>query len=378
MPRGLRSRSWKPSRKLASGRSRWWRRYPTEDLERVHSPIMSPLVWDLGHIAAYEDLWLAHRLRRRGRCCAPTSPRSTTRSRRPARCAATSSSCAARGARRTSSEVRARDARGDRRARRRRRRHLHEMVLRHELQHTETMLQTMALAGLLATTSCRRRRSPRLAGAGAAGLELVEIAGGRVRDGRRRRRLRLRQRAPAPRRRGARVRIARRPSRNATWLTFGEGGGYERREWWSDEGWAWKEEYDISHHAGPGRRGAGRSATRPSATSPGSRPTPSPARTARGCRPRPSGRRRRPGTPSRSSTASARCGSGPPAHFGGYPGFVAHPYREYSEVFFGDRLPRPARRLVGDRTARRHPDVPQLGPARAPPDLRRRAAREGR
>ena len=32
------------------------------ELERVHSPIMSPLVWDLGHIAAYEDLWLAHRL----------------------------------------------------------------------------------------------------------------------------------------------------------------------------------------------------------------------------------------------------------------------------------------------------------------------------
>src|ERR1700684_4727870 len=31
------------------------------DLERVHSPIMSPLVWDLGHIAAYEDLWLAER-----------------------------------------------------------------------------------------------------------------------------------------------------------------------------------------------------------------------------------------------------------------------------------------------------------------------------
>src|SRR5580704_5354087 len=31
------------------------------DLERTHSPIMSPLVWDLAHIAAYEDLWLAHR-----------------------------------------------------------------------------------------------------------------------------------------------------------------------------------------------------------------------------------------------------------------------------------------------------------------------------
>src|ERR1700739_793393 len=33
-----------------------------EQLERVHSPIMSPLAWDLGHIAAYEDLWIAHRL----------------------------------------------------------------------------------------------------------------------------------------------------------------------------------------------------------------------------------------------------------------------------------------------------------------------------
>ena len=22
---------------------------------------MSPLVWDLGHIAAFEDLWIAHR-----------------------------------------------------------------------------------------------------------------------------------------------------------------------------------------------------------------------------------------------------------------------------------------------------------------------------
>src|SRR3954471_9803414 len=31
------------------------------DVERQIAPIMSPLVWDLGHIAAYEDLWLVHR-----------------------------------------------------------------------------------------------------------------------------------------------------------------------------------------------------------------------------------------------------------------------------------------------------------------------------
>src|ERR1700759_1372548 len=30
-------------------------------LEQVHPTLMSPLVWDLGHIAAFEDLWIAHR-----------------------------------------------------------------------------------------------------------------------------------------------------------------------------------------------------------------------------------------------------------------------------------------------------------------------------
>src|SRR5438105_4060604 len=32
-----------------------------DDLQRAHSTLMSPLVWDLGHIAAFEDLWLVHR-----------------------------------------------------------------------------------------------------------------------------------------------------------------------------------------------------------------------------------------------------------------------------------------------------------------------------
>ena len=33
----------------------------TQNLEAVHSKLMSPLVWDLGHIAAFEDLWLCGR-----------------------------------------------------------------------------------------------------------------------------------------------------------------------------------------------------------------------------------------------------------------------------------------------------------------------------
>src|SRR3954468_6308429 len=31
-------------------------------IHRPLDPIMSPLVWDLAHIAAYEDLWAVHRL----------------------------------------------------------------------------------------------------------------------------------------------------------------------------------------------------------------------------------------------------------------------------------------------------------------------------
>src|SRR3954449_2472356 len=33
-----------------------------ERLTSVLNPIMSPLAWDLGHMAAYEDLWLNHRV----------------------------------------------------------------------------------------------------------------------------------------------------------------------------------------------------------------------------------------------------------------------------------------------------------------------------
>ena len=34
------------------------------DLMRQHSPLMSPIVWDLGHVASFEHLWLVRRLAR--------------------------------------------------------------------------------------------------------------------------------------------------------------------------------------------------------------------------------------------------------------------------------------------------------------------------
>ena len=32
------------------------------DLRRQHDPLMGPILWDLGHIAAFEELWLTRNL----------------------------------------------------------------------------------------------------------------------------------------------------------------------------------------------------------------------------------------------------------------------------------------------------------------------------
>ena len=56
--------------------SRWWRRCPRRISMRQHSPLMSPIVWDLGHVASFEKLWLVQRLRARSaRSERPSPPR---------------------------------------------------------------------------------------------------------------------------------------------------------------------------------------------------------------------------------------------------------------------------------------------------------------
>ena len=135
---------------------------------------MSPLDWDLGHIAAYEDLWLVHRHGGepllRGDLAdlydAFETPRAVrgdiellARRRRLAYLAAV------------------RRARSRSSTRWPRRRSLLEMVIRHEAQHNETMRQTLFLGGLLGAAAGRTRA--------ALGAGVDRGPGGRVRDGRR-------------------------------------------------------------------------------------------------------------------------------------------------------------------------------------------------
>jgi gamma-glutamyl hercynylcysteine S-oxide synthase len=208
------------------------------ELERQVDPIMSPLVWDLAHIAAYEDLWLVHRFAGRpllhpelaARYDAFETPRSV---RGEIELLDTA------GARDYLAEVRARviettNGRGPDPV-------LHELVLRHELQHTETMRQAMELGGQLPPGE------PALETLGGAGEEWVRVPGGRLRMGAGDGVFAYDNERPAHDVDVPAFRIARRPVTNGTWMRFSEGGGYERREWWSDEGWAWKEDYDITH-----------------------------------------------------------------------------------------------------------------------------------
>jgi iron(II)-dependent oxidoreductase len=230
------------------------------DLESVHSPLMSPLVWDLGHIATFEDLWLAHR---RGGLPllrpdllevydAFETPRAKRGELPYLRRAAAEQYMAA--VRERVLELALRD--GD---------PLVELVARHERQHAETMLQTLALAALPGWGPSGGPSIPQpdpeveldgeieLGGSAppvASGLELIELpstsfplgAGG---DG-----FAYDNELPRHVVDVAAFAIGAIPVTNRDWLAFIEDGGYRRAEWWSDEGWRWRVAQEAQRPAG--------------------------------------------------------------------------------------------------------------------------------
>ncbi|HEX7291773.1 MAG TPA: ergothioneine biosynthesis protein EgtB [Conexibacter sp.] len=213
-------------------------------LERVHSPLLSPLVWDLGHIAAFEDLWLAHRggglpLLRPDLADvydAFETPRAQRGELPYLRRAAALAYLA---------EVRERIAGLALDP------FLRELVLRHEQQHTETMLQTMQLAHLPAPHEPAAAPPPAdTALAALTGLELIEVPAGPCTIGASADGFAYDNERPRHARELPAFRIGRAPVTNGAFMAFVAGGGYRRPEWWSREAWAWKEQYDITHPAG--------------------------------------------------------------------------------------------------------------------------------
>jgi iron(II)-dependent oxidoreductase len=207
------------------------------DLERVHSPLMSPLVWDLGHIAAFEDLWLAHRQGGlpllRADLADVYDAFETPRARRG-----------------ELPYLRRADALDYLEAVRARVGDLDlgepfaELVARHERQHAETMLQTLALAalpdwhppGALATPAAGPPRS---------GLELIELPATSFELGAAGEGFAYDNELPAHQVELEAFAIGTTAVTNRDWLEFIEDGGYRRAQWWSPQGWEWRCAEDV-------------------------------------------------------------------------------------------------------------------------------------
>jgi iron(II)-dependent oxidoreductase len=329
-----------------------------EQLQCVHSPLMSPLVWDLGHIAAYEDLWLAHRLGERPLLRpeladlydafeTPRAIRGEVEALDPPAARAYLQEVHAR-----TIDTLAERGVGDG--------VIVEMVIRHELQHSETMRQTLAIAGLLPAQDAAIFDRP-LGARQSESEEWLELPAGTFAMGAEGERFAYDNERPRHHVETVAFQIARRPVTNERWMEFRERGGYARREWWSAEGWAWLAEQEqppqhpaiaAGHPQAPACHVCWFEA-QAFAAADGSR-LPSEAEWERAAtwqgdarddhdEAKAGGR----GVESPLEAIGALEAIGPleaigrvwewtASPFAGYPGFHPYPYREYSEVFFGD------------------------------------------
>jgi iron(II)-dependent oxidoreductase len=264
-----------------------------EQLSSVLSPIMSPLVWDLAHIAAYEDLWLAHRhgglelLR-------PDLAEMYDAFETPRAVRGEIELLGPREARAYMEQVRARSAEalasrgvGDGT--------IYELVLRHELQHSETMRQTMALADLLPPGE------PRLAPHGGRG-EWIEVPRGSFEMGAGADGFAYDNERPVHTVEVGAFEIASRPVSNAQWASvLGEARAGDPDAAVCHVSWFEAEELAKASGARLPTEAEWEKAAKSGALS-----------------------------------GVGEVWEWTSSHFNGYPGFVAHPYREYSEVFFGE------------------------------------------
>lgn len=309
------------------------------------SPLMSPLVWDFAHIGYFEELWLlrelggepparaehddvydafAHERSERGEL--PLMPPAAAREyvadvRR--RVLAMLPSVGLDGADPLLENG-----------------FVFGMIVQHELQHVETMTQTLQLGGL---PSPEPSRPPSVTASGDVLVEGGPVLLGADEDAvwaydneRPRHEVTL----PA-------FRIDRALVSNADWLNFIAAGGYRDRALWSDEGWKWRTAEQAEapmFWERDGERWLRRRFERVEPV-PASEPVQHVSWYEADAYARRAGKR----LPSEAEWEKAARAAGrelehlqgavwqwTSSYFDGYPGFRAFPYPEYSEVFFGD------------------------------------------
>jgi gamma-glutamyl hercynylcysteine S-oxide synthase len=220
-----------------------------ENLERVHSTLLSPLVWDLGHIAAFEDLWL----------CQQAGGLEPLRPDLSDVYDATLTPRADRGELAYLEHAEALDYMVAVRERALRvleqadlsadadRLTAHgfvwDMLVQHEHQHNETMLQTLSLAapGVFVPQARPLPAPP----PGLRGPDMVRVEGGPCVVGYEPLGFSYDNERPRHEVDLPTFEIDRLPVTNGEYMDFVEDGGYTRRELWSDEGWVWREQEGI-------------------------------------------------------------------------------------------------------------------------------------
>ena len=262
-----------------------------------------------------------------------------------------------------------------------------EMLLQHEHQHNETMLQTLQLAepGVYAP-----ERAP--AGGPRGDRQRRGRGGARSRSASRARGSPTTTSARATAWSCAPYRIDRAPVTNAQFLAFVEDGGYRRRELWSEQGWAHPRARGLGAAAVLDRRRRGAPLRPPRAA--GAQPARDARLGLRGRRLRALARRAaadRGRVGARGLAVRARARGARPARLRpragrtlrrrllgvdrqrvrGLPRLRGLPVPRVLRGLLRRGLPRAARRRLGDPHPGRAAELPQLGPPAAAADLRR-------
>ena len=211
-----------------------------EDLHRQHDVLMSPIIWDIGHIAHFEELWLTRNLDGAiefSEMPGMYNPFEHPRATRASLALPTLTEMIER-----LEEIRARVLKRletvefDDRKPLLRDGYVYHMVLQHEYQHNETILQTLQLKK---GEPYQARRARSFESQPAFANEMVEFPGGRVTIGTEDQSAAYDNERPLHTVDLKPFLIDRTAVTNARYLEFMKDGGYRREELWSEDGRRW-------------------------------------------------------------------------------------------------------------------------------------------
>jgi iron(II)-dependent oxidoreductase len=225
-----------------------------EDLQRQHSRLMSPIAWDLGHIAHFEEQWLLRDPEgdgdgRGGHQDAVYDPLATPRARRD-QLALPSMATIRQRLLDVRLAVEARLASPPRQPTSPLMQQVMQegigfnLVAQHEAQHQETILQAIALREDLDYRPPFAREPPLPLACRPPAAEVL-VPGGPFVMGTDDRIWAYDNERPAHQVDVASFRIDCCPVTNRQYFAFMEDGGYTRRELWSEPGWSWRQATDA-------------------------------------------------------------------------------------------------------------------------------------